>query len=66
MSAQTSCEEIRKPKHPKFRIEQRNGAFLICERHFRMGCWVYWACSNWGRFETREAAQTALDARVAA
>lgn len=53
-------------KYPKYRIEQRAGAFVICDRHFRMGRFIYRTCSNWGRFETREAAQAALDARVAA
>jgi hypothetical protein len=55
-----------KTKHPLYRVEQRKGQFVICDRHFRMGSFIYRACSNWGRFETREAAQTALDAKVAA
>lgn len=58
-------QSSRKAKHPLYRVEQRNGAYLICDRHFRMGMWVYWTCSNWGRFETREAAEAALAARVA-
>lgn len=62
----TSSEEKRKAKYPMFRVEQRNGSFYICDRHFRMGQFLYRTCSNWGRFETREAAQAALNARVAA
>jgi hypothetical protein len=58
--------EKRKTKYPLYRVEQRDGLFFICDRHFRMGSFVYRTCSNWGRFETREAAQAALDARVAA
>jgi hypothetical protein len=53
-------------KYPRYRVEQRGGAFVICDRHFRMGRFIYRACSNWGHFETRAAAQTALDVRAAA
>lgn len=65
MSRQSHCESKSKAKYPLYRVGQRDGHFVICDRHFRMGRFIYRACSNWGRFETREAAQTTLDARVA-